>query len=147
MEKLERLKVHQVIAQAVSRSGKSRTQIASEIGYYGAKVIKNYEEGALQVPLDKIGPLATALNLDPVFLLRLALLEYHPEIQGAIETLFGGRALLTQNEISLIQALRKLTDYSDPPFALETRGDTIEVFGVMVIMEKRLRPSVNEPAR
>lgn len=138
MKQLQKLKVSEVILQAVERSGKSRTRISKEVGYYGTNAIRRFENGSLQVPFDKIGSLADALDLDPVSLLRLALLEYHPEIYRAIDTISHGQALLTTNEMSLIQVLRKLTDHSDPPFAIETRGDSFEVFGGMVIMEKRL---------
>lgn len=147
MRKLARLKVAEVISQVIAFSPKSRTQIASEIGCSGARIIKQYEEGVEQPPLNLVEPLAKVLGLDSIFLLRLAFLEYVPDMQEVIETLLGSRVLLTQNEINLIQALRKLTDYSDPPLAIEARHHDVQVLGVVIEMSKTIMPSSSENYR
>jgi hypothetical protein len=66
-----------------------------------------------KLPLNKVGPIARALEVDPAYLLRLALREYLPETYSAIENVLSP-SLLTENEMTIVNAFRKLTLYTDP---------------------------------
>ena len=50
---------------------KDETKIAVEIGYSSPRIVRLFKTGEARVPLDKIAPLAKALNCDPAFLANL----------------------------------------------------------------------------
>ena len=73
---------------------KDETQIAVEIGYSGPRIVAMFKTGEARVPLDKIAPLAKALDCDPAFLGHLWMVQMVPN--GA--ELF--RPVMTPNEVS-----------------------------------------------
>lgn len=64
---------------------------------------RTFDEGRLL--LNRIGPLAKALEVDPAHLLRLTMLEYMPETWESIESVLQS-TLLTANELDFIRAYR-----------------------------------------
>jgi transcriptional regulator with XRE-family HTH domain len=103
------------ITDAIAASSKSQREIADEMGLDNANLITMYKSGASRVPPNRLHSLAIALNVDPWFLVRLALLEYYPELHGIIEKVMPS-PILTKNEIAMLKSFRELTDYSDPAF-------------------------------
>lgn len=97
--------VAKFLTRAIARSGKSQREIAREIGYDKPNIITMFKQGLTKVPLTKVGPLARALGLDPVDLLRLTMAEYAPDTWAAIEDVMG-ETLLTSDERVLIHAYR-----------------------------------------
>ena len=97
----------------ISRCGKTQLQISRECGFPKPNIITMIKQGHTKLPLTKVGSIAKSLGVDPAYLLRLALREYFPDTYSAIEDVLSP-SLLTQNEMSIVNALRKLTLYSDP---------------------------------
>lgn len=50
--------------------------------------------------------IARSLGVDPRYLLRLALMEYQPEVWDVFATTMGPDATMTQDEVALIQLAR-----------------------------------------
>ncbi|MBP1152776.1 helix-turn-helix domain-containing protein [Methylocaldum sp. RMAD-M] len=128
---LQALPVAKVVAQAISISKKTRTEIAKEVGYDRPEIINMFESGLTRIPIERIGRFAIALDLEPRFLIRLAMAEYMPEVFKTLEQIFGAGLFLTKNEEQLIRMLRKITDNTDPSLMLDVTSPNV-VSGLMV---------------
>ena len=104
--------VAEYVAGKIGACDKSTQDIAEEIGYDNPEVIQAFAQGTAKVPVTKIGPLARALEIDPVYFLRLVLSEYMPEVLTAIDNALEF-PMLTENELGLIDAYRKVTEGTD----------------------------------
>lgn len=100
--------VAKFIAQAISQSGKTQAQVAREIGLPNANAVSMITTGNLKLPINRIGALSKALQIDPTHLLRLSLREYHPDLLEAIEDVLE-RPMISANEAALIDMFRKYT--------------------------------------
>ncbi len=76
-----------------------------EMGYPNANILTMFKRGTTRVPLDKVVPIANALDDDPAELLRLWLEAYAPGVLPAIEHYMG--EMMTANERARIRNLRK----------------------------------------
>jgi hypothetical protein len=95
-----------------AQTGKTNIELASEIGYERPNVIAMLKTGAMRLPVNRVHATAKAIDVDPVFLLRKVLLESAPEIWDGIYAVLGDR-MVTDNEMKLINAIRKLQDEQD----------------------------------
>jgi hypothetical protein len=106
-EQIERLK-----------SVKSQRDIALAIGYEKPNVFSMIKRGETKLPLDKIQPLAKAMDVDPTHLLRMALEDYLPSLAAAFKSIVGHVA--TENEWEgLLKPWRETTQNSDPTLTVE----------------------------
>jgi transcriptional regulator with XRE-family HTH domain len=108
-----KMTVAQYLTIKINESGKTQKEIATEIGYDAANVITMFKQGLTKLPLNTVGPIARALNVDPAFLLRLVFREYLPETFDAVEHALG-TTIVTENERKLLDQFRQSTDNSDP---------------------------------
>ena len=91
----------------------STGQTPFKIGYDNSNVITMFKTGSTKLPLNTVGPIARALGVDPVYLLRLTFREYYPETFDAVERCLQ-TTILTANERMLIDAFRRATPDCDP---------------------------------
>lgn len=98
--------VAQFIAQQLAVSGKTQREVADELGYENANIISMFKQGVTKLPLNKVGPLAKALEVEPYPLLELVMREYMPETWEAIGAILPG-AVLSPDELELVQAHRR----------------------------------------
>lgn len=103
---MEHITVAQFINQQLALSPKSQKQVAMEAGYERPNNITMLKQGLTKLPIGRVVPLARALDIDPVHLLRLALAEYQPENWEVLEELLGDR-LVSQAELSLLAVVRE----------------------------------------
>ena len=96
----------------MAASDKTLREIAEEIGYERPNVLSNMRTGATKLPLPKVVPMARALDVDPLLLLRMALMEYNPETLKAIEEIVG--FVVTKNEHEILELVREASDNGDP---------------------------------
>lgn len=108
-----KMTVAQFLTRKIDESGKTQREIATEVGYDAANVITMFKQGSTKLPLNTVGPIARALDIDPVFLLRLAFNEYFPETFEAVEHALGS-TIVTENERKLLDQFRRSTEGSDP---------------------------------
>ena len=98
--------VAKFIGQQIERSGRLQEDIASDCGFVNRNMISMIKNGVTKLPLSKIGVLAKALDVDPAYLLRLALQEYMPEAWAVFEEVLGRSSFVTEAELDLLGLIR-----------------------------------------
>lgn len=104
--------VAEFITHKIRILGKPQVEIANELGYIKPNIITMFKQGKTRVPLDKVGLLAKALEIDPAFFLQKVMGEYMPDTLAALQSVLEGLQL-TQNERELITAYRETTKGKD----------------------------------
>lgn len=126
------IKIHELIAKQLDavKFSRNRNQrdVATMVGYDKPNMIAMFKAGTAKVPLDKVPQLAEALDIDPAFLMRLAMTQYWPEYGQAIEAVFG--TILTKNEVEIIEKIRSASKNTDPELTREAGARLREIFGV-----------------
>ena len=98
--------VAEYITEKVEASGKPQFQIAVDCDWGNSvNMITMVKQGKTKVPLERVGLLAGALDIDARDLLRRCLDEYMPDTLKAIEQMHPG-LLLTHYEHELVLAHR-----------------------------------------
>lgn len=97
--------VAEYISLQLHLCGKAQTQIAEEVGFDKPNVITMIKQGKTKVPLSKIGSMAKALEVDPVFFFRLVMAEYNPDLIDVIAAITN-QPMVTQNEMDFIKVIR-----------------------------------------
>lgn len=99
-----------LIAQIEARQAAlelSDHDLCAALGFERQIVLGLIKAGSMRMPLTKIQALAVALELDPIELMKQALLEQDPALSKIIEDLFNPLHL-TSSEVNLVKHLRKL---------------------------------------
>lgn len=80
----------------------SQAEIATQAGFTSANMMSMLKSGAIRLPLDRVQPLATALEVDPSFLMLLTLEQMvgDTDAEAIVEILSGA---VTRNEMSWIE--------------------------------------------
>lgn len=97
--------VAEYVSSQISLCGKMQREIAEEAGFENPNVITMIKQGRTKIPLEKVGKLAKALSIDPVFLFKMVLSEYQPGTMEAINAMFDQEPL-TENELEIIRIVR-----------------------------------------
>lgn len=84
--KFKRQSVVEFVNDALAACPKTQREIAEEMGLENANIITMYKNSTSRVPLNRVKSLAIALGVDPLFFMRLALLEYYPEVHSILES-------------------------------------------------------------
>jgi transcriptional regulator with XRE-family HTH domain len=105
--------IAEFITACLAASDKSQKEIAEEAGFDNPNIISMLKTGVTKLPLNRVGPLAKALDIDPAHLFRLALIEYMPDTWDSLEAAFQG-TVLTGNELALIRDFRRITGDLNP---------------------------------
>ncbi|MBO6508749.1 MAG: helix-turn-helix transcriptional regulator [Roseibium sp.] len=121
-------KVAQHIAVCIEnlKGVKSQREVAMEAGYDKPNMISMMKTGTARVPLDKVLPLANALETDPALFFRLALEQYWPDSAEAISKIFG--IVPSKNERDIMQYIRNITDGKDPALTPEIQKGLDKTF-------------------
>ena len=107
---------------------KTQAEIASDAGFANANMMTFLKNGKNKVPLDRVPSLAKALEVDPAYLMRLALDQAVGSTAAkAIIEIFGTPA--TENEQSWLIELREASDNTDPRLTARSRATLRGVFG------------------
>lgn len=104
--------VAEFIADRLATIDKTQREVAEACGFETPNIITMFKQGKTKVPLDRIGPLANALDADPAHLLRLAMQEYMPDTWSSIEDILHS-TILTANELELVRKYRQVTGDAD----------------------------------
>lgn len=120
--------VQTYVSQHINLSGKTQRQIAREAGIKSPQMLTMIKNGHTRLPLDFVEPLARALQVDPVHLMRLWLNDYHPATLKLIEGALG--MLSTDNEREIIECVRASSRNSDPELDEDRRQALAELFRV-----------------
>ena len=107
---------------------KTQAEIALDAGFANANMMTFLKNGKNKVPLDRVPSLAKALEVDPAYLMRLALDQAVGSTAAkAIIEIFGTPA--TENEQSWLMELREASDNTDPRLTARSRATLRGVFG------------------
>lgn len=97
--------VAQFLSEQIDRSGKTQKQIAEESGFDCANMITMMKQGLSKVPLNRVGAIARALDIDAAEFMRMVMAEYMPCTLAAIEEILP---MLSESERRLIRTLRRI---------------------------------------
>jgi len=107
-----RITVADFIADRLAESDKTQREIAEECGFLTPNIITMFKKGDTKVPINRIGSLAKALEVDPAYLLRLVMSEYLPDAWDAIEDILKS-TILSANELHLVREYRRAVGDND----------------------------------
>lgn len=96
--------VARFIDDQIKLIGKPQKDIAIESGFETANLITMIKQGKTKLPIAKVGPMAIALETDPIHLLKLCMSTYYPETWEAISPML--ESAFTADEMELISKLR-----------------------------------------
>lgn len=106
---------------------KTQAEIASEAGFANANMMTFLKNGRNKVPLDRVPSLAKALEVDPAYLMRLALDQaVGATAAKAIIEIFGTPA--TENERGWLAELRDASNNTDPRITARSRATLRGIF-------------------
>jgi hypothetical protein len=107
---------------------KKQSEIASQAGFVNANMVTMIKQGSTRLPLDRVVPLAKALEADPAYLLLLALEQMVGRTDAnAIMSVMS--TSVTQNEMGWVTAVREASGLTDPPLTRRGRAAIFGVFG------------------
>ena len=96
--------VARFIAARIEATGQLQKDIAAKVGFEKPNIITMLKQGKTRLPLNKAGPMALALETDPVQLFSMCLEEYYPETWKTMALCM--ETALTRDELRLIMSLR-----------------------------------------
>ncbi|HBS5700592.1 TPA: XRE family transcriptional regulator [Klebsiella oxytoca] len=92
------------IDSLITVSPKSQSAISREMGYKNPNNLSLIKSGKIPLPVDKVRPLAEALNADPVRLMMMVLEARQPELAEFLRD--EGISPLTPEERQVLEAFR-----------------------------------------
>lgn len=104
--------VAEFLSTRLRQCGRSNSEIAAELGYEYPDMVAMFASGKAKLPLNDIKKMAQALEVDPAYLLVIAMREYMPEALAVIENIIES-PLLTYNERKLVESYRSVTKGRD----------------------------------
>ncbi|MGM0695133.1 MAG: helix-turn-helix domain-containing protein [Pseudomonadota bacterium] len=118
-------KVADFIVRRQAEIDVTNRELADAVGYHNPNVITMIRKGRTKLPVDKVQQFATALGVDPVWLLRHVMQEYMPETLKVVEQCIG--PLTTNNERCVLEVWRHATDGNDPEIRSELRKGIVQI--------------------
>ncbi|QIG75651.1 hypothetical protein EVC20_080 [Rhizobium phage RHph_Y2_17_1] len=110
------------IDQVVNRSHR---EIAQAAGWTQSNMVTMIKKGDAKLPLDRVAALARAIDVDPLFLFRMALEQFMPEDAETARML---DFICTENEVEILKVIREASDNSDPKINDRQRAAIAEAF-------------------
>lgn len=110
----------------INNSEKTQRQIALEIGYTKPNIITMFKQGSTKLPLDKVGPLAKALEIEPEDLFLKVMTEYMPETFEALSPFLCG-LMLSKDELELIDNFRTFKALEEKRLANNKRAKPVKL--------------------
>lgn len=92
------------ISDRIDYLGIRQKDIARKAGFEKPNMITMIKQGRTKLPLDKVGLVAEALEVEPLILLKMCMQEYYPETWRVIGPKL--EVAITDEERRLIYALR-----------------------------------------
>lgn len=118
--------VAQYLTFHINNSEKTQRQIALEIGYTKPNIITMFKQGATKLPLDKIGPLAKALEIAPDDLFFKVMTEYMPETFEALSPFLCGQ-MLSKDELEMLDNYRTFKALESKRLAHNKRAKPVKL--------------------
>lgn len=110
------------------RYKKTQREIATEAGFINPNVLTMVKQGHSKLPMDRVATLAAALEVDPKYLLRLALLQHGNETTARVYDEIIG-TIVSEREIGWLEVLRDASGNADPSVTTRARSAVRAIFG------------------
>ncbi|MFT4064385.1 helix-turn-helix domain-containing protein [Paraburkholderia sp.] len=111
--------VAEYFGNQIAANQKTLASLSKEIGgIMKPNMLSMVQNGHAKLPIQHVGKVARALNIDPVFFMKLCLREYYPDMWAAVEEVMANTPMLTNNERKFIEELRAVSA-EDPVIATE----------------------------
>jgi predicted XRE-type DNA-binding protein len=120
------------LEQAIKISGRTQKEISDVAGFNKSNVLSMMKQGIVKVPIARIPALATACGVNAANFVRVAMIEYHPEIWDVIQKHVG--EVITDDEPELLQKPHT------------NKNNAHDVAKGEVMQEYRFQPTNNRPA-
>ena len=101
-------KVAEYLDAQINLSGLKQKDIATALGYTKPNIVTMFKQGLTKLPIEKVGPFANVLGVDPVHLLRIVMNDYMPDTYNAVVKMLGQEPI-TEHELAIVTAIRALT--------------------------------------
>ena len=101
-------KVAEYLDAQINLSGLKQKDIATALGYTKPNIVTMFKQGLTKLPIEKVGPFAKVLGVDPVHLLRIVMNDYMPDTYNAVVKMLGQEPI-TEHELAIVTAIRELT--------------------------------------
>lgn len=128
MTKKIQMPIAEYLKQQIALSGVPQTEIAEKLGYDKPNIITMFKQGRTKIPLNKIAPLAKILGIDPLHMLRMAMVEYSPETWEVLESMIGQR-MITDEEQRILNVIRAATANYPVPMNQDREEQVAALFG------------------
>lgn len=110
------------------RGKRTQREVASLAGFASPPMLAMIKSGASKCPIDRVPALAEALEVDPRYLLRLALLQAWGDTAArTIDDVVG--TVLSRNEEAWVRELRDASGNADPVLTTRLRAQFRALFG------------------
>lgn len=107
---------------------KTQRDIATEAGFTNPNMLTMLKKGQTKLAIDRVATLASALETDPKYLLRLALQQSRNETMVRVYDEVMG-AVVTRNETGWLEVIREASNNSDPAVSTRARSAVRAIFG------------------
>lgn len=97
--------VAQFITDQLGRLDRTQREVSEAAGFEKPNIVTMIKQGKTRVPLAKIGPLARALEVDPIWFFELVMNEYQPDTWDEIRSIIS-TPILSEHEIHVVNAMR-----------------------------------------
>ena len=122
----QRLTVAEFLADKIGAIDKTQREIAEACGFDNPNIITMFKRGHTKLPINRIAPLAKALDVDPAHLLRLVMNEYMREAWECVEDIMQS-TVLSGNELQLVRAYREVTGDNDAAAVVIDRSAVLAI--------------------
>ncbi len=122
----QRLTVAEFLADKIGAIDKTQREIAEACGFDNPNIITMFKRGYTKLPINRIAPLAKALEVDPAYLLRLVMNEYMREAWECVEDIMQS-TVLSANELQLVRAYREVTGDNDAAAVVIDRSAVLAI--------------------
>ncbi|AGI71588.1 hypothetical protein OA238_c14400 [Octadecabacter arcticus 238] len=110
------------------RHKKTQRDIAIAAGFTNPNMLSMLKNGDTKLAVDRVATLAAALEVDPKYLLRLALAQDGNETMFRIYDEVIG-TVVSHNEVGWLEVLREASGNSDPAVTTRARSTILSIFG------------------
>jgi hypothetical protein len=118
--------VTEFMSNRMAEIGKTPDDVARDLGFASPNAVLMVLKGKMKLPIDCVGALAAALDVDAAHLLRLVLREYDHVLLDAIEGILQ-RPLITAREAALIDSFRTVVGDRDVRSVVIERDGLLEL--------------------
>ena len=118
--------VVQVIEPGLNSMNITQRELAEVLGYKRQNIITMWKTGQTPVPLKVVSEMSYYIGVDPAYLMRVCLNEYHPDVLEAMDETLGHS--ITEIEQGVLSIFRNAVPTGDLRLSRSARKTLKETF-------------------